>query len=89
MSIAGASPVLSAIDGIVCCPTCGLPAIVEVRFARQDAGGPAVRLRTSCAGGHGWLLLADRVRSLALCDDLDVASPGDHADGNVKIMMER
>jgi hypothetical protein len=84
MSIAGAAPVLSAMNGVVCCPTCGLAAIVEGRFRLQGAGGPVGRLRISCIDGHGWLLLADRVRQVEPWEGLD-----DHSDPNVTITVER
>lgn len=72
MSFAGAAPVLSAMNGVVCCPTCGLAAIVEGRFRLQGTGGHVGRLRISCIDGHSWLLLADRVRQVSPCDDLDM-----------------
>jgi hypothetical protein len=72
MSFADAAPFLSTMNGIVGCPTCGLPAFVEGRFRLQGPGGPTGRLRISCTEGHGWLLLADRVRHVALYGDLDV-----------------
>jgi hypothetical protein len=49
-------------NGVVCCPTCGLAAIVEGRFRLRGTGEPIGRLRISCIDGHSWLLLADRVR---------------------------
>jgi hypothetical protein len=70
MSFADAAPFRSAMNGVVCCPTCGLAAIVEGRFRLQDTG-PIVRLRISCVDGHGWLLLADRVKEIPPWDDLD------------------
>jgi hypothetical protein len=51
-------------NGVVCCPTCGRPAIVEGRFRVHGAGGSIGRLRISCIDGHGWLMLADRVRQV-------------------------
>ncbi|MGH4000867.1 MAG: hypothetical protein ACRDTJ_25775 [Pseudonocardiaceae bacterium] len=72
MSLAGATPFLPAMNGVVCCPTCGLAAIVEGRFRLQGARGPIGRLRISCIEGHSWLLLADRVRPVQPWDDLDV-----------------
>jgi hypothetical protein len=71
MSVAGAAPALSAMNGVVCCPTCGLAAIVEGRFGPQGTGGPVGRLRISCVDGHSWLLLADRVRQVSPFDDFD------------------
>jgi hypothetical protein len=71
MSIAGAALVLSAMNGVVCCPTCGQAAIVEARFRLQGTGGPVGRLRISCIDGHGWLLLADRVRQVEPWEGLD------------------
>jgi hypothetical protein len=71
MSVAGAVPFSSPMNGVVCCPTCGLVAIVEGRFHLQGAGEPIGRLRVSCINGHGWLLLADRVRQVSPCDDLE------------------
>jgi hypothetical protein len=87
MSFAGAAPFLSTMNGVVCCPTCGLAAIVEGRFRLQGAGGPIGRLRISCVDGHSWLLLADRVRQVSPCDDLDVLLG--QADHNVKVTAER
>jgi hypothetical protein len=71
MSVAGAVPSLSPMNGVVCCPTCGLVAIVEGRFHLQGTGEPIGRLRISCIDGHGWLMLADRVRQVSPCDELD------------------
>ena len=48
-------------NGVVCCPTCDLPAIVEDTIYLSSTDGPVEHLRISCIGGHGWLLLADRV----------------------------
>ena len=85
MSFAGAVPFLSAMNGVVCCPTCGLAAIVEGRFCLQGTG-PIGRLRISCVDGHGWLLLADRVRQVSPCDDLDLLI--DQPDHDVKTTAE-
>ena len=71
MSVADAAPYLRDMNGVVCCPTCGLPATVEGQFRRQGTGEPIGRLRISCIEGHGWLLLADRVRHVTLGGDLD------------------
>ncbi|MGH3773305.1 MAG: hypothetical protein ACRDRW_18230 [Pseudonocardiaceae bacterium] len=87
MSIAGAAPVLSTMNGVVCCPTCGLAAIVEGRFRLQGTGGPVGRLRVSCIDGHDWLMLADRVRQVLPCDDLDVLV--DQSDHNAKATGQR
>ena len=61
-------------------PTCGLAATVEGRFGLRGAGEPVGRVRISCIEGHGWLLLADRVRPVTLGGDLDAleapAEPG-------------
>jgi hypothetical protein len=51
-------------NDVVCCPTCDLPAIVEGRFYLHSTDGPVEHLRISCISGHGWLLLADRVRRI-------------------------
>ena len=87
MTFTGAMPFRSAMNGVVCCPTCGLAAIVEGRFGLQGTGGPIGRLRISCVDGHGWLLLADRVKEISPWDDLDkmtaseqVPLPVDQAD---------
>lgn len=64
MSFAGVGAVLPAMNGVVACPSCDLPAIVEGRFHLDSTDGPVEHLRISCIGGHGWLLLADRVRSI-------------------------
>lgn len=78
MSFADAAPFLSAMNGVVCCPTCGLAALVEGRFHLQGTG-PIGRLRISCINGHGWLLLADRVREVSPWRDLDqMANQPDH-----------
>jgi hypothetical protein len=74
MSFADAAPYLRAMNGIVCCPTCGLAATVEGRFRLQGTGDPIGRLRISCVEGHGWLLLADRVRRVTLGGDLDAVA---------------
>lgn len=87
MSSAGAAPFLSAMNGVVCCPTCGLAAIVEGRFRLRGSGEPVGRLRISCINGHSWLLLADRVRQVSPCDDLDVLVG--QADHNVTVAAER
>jgi hypothetical protein len=87
MSFAGAAPFLSAMNGVVCCPTCGLAAIVEGRFRLQGAGAPIGRLRTSCVNGHSWLLLADRVRQVSPYDDLDVLVG--QADHDVTAVAQR
>lgn len=87
MSFAGVAPVLSTMNGVVCCPTCGLAAIVEGRFRLQGTGGPIGRLRISCIDGHGWLLLADRVKQVSPHDDLDVLVG--QSDHNVKVTAER
>jgi hypothetical protein len=87
MSSTGAAPFLSAMNGVVCCPTCGLAAIVEGRFRLQSTGEPIGRLRISCINGHGWLLLADRVRQVSSCDDLDVLVG--RFDHNAKVTAER
>jgi hypothetical protein len=71
MSFAGAAPFVSAMNGVVCCPTCGLAAIVEGRISVQGTGGPIGRLRISCIDGHSWLLLADRVKEISPWDNLD------------------
>lgn len=71
MSFADAAPYLCAMNGVVCCPTCGLAATVEGRFRLQSTGDPVGRLRISCIKGHGWLLLADRIRQVTLGGDLD------------------
>lgn len=84
MSFAGAAPIRSALNGVVCCPTCGLAAIVEGRIGLQGTGGPVGRLRISCIDGHGWLLLADRVRQVPPWEGLD-----DHSDPDVMITPER
>ncbi|MGH3847391.1 MAG: hypothetical protein ACRDR6_19345 [Pseudonocardiaceae bacterium] len=55
-------------------PTCGLAATVEGRFRLQGTGDPIGRLRISCVEGHGWLLLADRVRQVTLGGDLDAVA---------------
>ncbi|MGH3941562.1 MAG: hypothetical protein ACRDTG_23620 [Pseudonocardiaceae bacterium] len=60
-------------NNIVCCPMCDLPAIAEDRFHLHSTDGPIEHLRILCISGHGYLLLADQVRHLALCDDLDIA----------------
>jgi hypothetical protein len=87
MSFADAAPFLSTMNGVVCCPTCGLAAIVEGRFRVQGTGAPIGRLRISCIDGHSWLLLADRVRQVSPCDDLDVLLG--QADHNGKVTAER
>ena len=84
MSVAGATPVLSAMNGFVCCPTCGHPAIVEGSFLVHGAGGPVGRLRISCVDGHGWLLLADRVRQVEPWEGID-----DQPDPNAAIVAQR
>src|SRR5947209_19023892 len=71
MSVAGAAPVLSTMNGVVCCPTCGRPAIVEGRFRVHGTGGSIGRLRISCIDGHGWLMLADRVRQVEPWEGID------------------
>ncbi len=71
MSLAGAAPVLSTMNGVVCCPTCGGAALVEGRFRVHGAGSPIGRLRISCVDGHGWLLLADRVRQIEPWEGFD------------------
>jgi hypothetical protein len=86
MSFAGVAPVLSAMNGVVCCPTCGLAAIIEGRFGLQGTGAPVGRLHISCINGHGWLLLADRVRQVSPFDDLDVL--GGQSAQHVKITAE-
>jgi len=87
MSVVGAAPVLSTMNGVVCCPTCGLAAIVEGRFRLQGTGGPIGRLRVSCIDGHDWLMLADRVRQVSPCDDLD--EPADQPGRDVKVTAKR
>jgi hypothetical protein len=72
MSIADATSFLSAMNGVVCCPSCGLAATVEGRFCVRGPRGPIGRLRISCVDGHSWLLLADQVRQVSPWDDLDV-----------------
>ncbi len=67
-------PCPCAMNGVVCCPTCGLAATVESRFRLQGTGDPIGRLRISCVEGHGWLLLADRVRQVTLGGDLDAVA---------------
>ena len=74
MSFADAGSSLRTMNGVVCCPTCGLAATVEGRFRLQGTGDPIGRLRISCIEGHGWLLLADRVRPVALGGDLDAVA---------------
>lgn len=74
MSFADAAPPLRVMNGVVCCPTCGLAATVEGRFRLQGTGDPIGRLRISCIEGHGWLLLADRVRPVTLGGDLDTVA---------------
>jgi hypothetical protein len=71
-------------NGVVCCPTCGRPAIVEGRFRVQGAGGSIGRLRISCIDGHGWLLLADRVRQVEPWEGID-----DQPDYNTTIVDQR
>jgi len=87
MSFADATPFLPAMNGVVCCPTCGLAALVEGRFRLQGTGEPIGRLRISCIDGHSWLLLADRVRQVSPCDDLDVLVG--QSDHNGKVTAER
>ncbi|HZA18024.1 MAG TPA: hypothetical protein VE645_14280 [Pseudonocardiaceae bacterium] len=78
MSFASAAPFRSAMNGVVCCPTCGLAAIVEGKFRLQGTG-PVGRLRISCIDGHGWLLLADRVKEISPWSDFDqMISQSDH-----------
>jgi hypothetical protein len=57
---------------VVYCPTCELPAIVEDRFHLPSINGPVEHLRICCIGSHRWLILADHVRHVTLCDDVDV-----------------
>jgi hypothetical protein len=80
MSVADAAPYLRAMNGVGCCPTCGLAATVEGRFRLRGTDEPIGRVRISCIEGHGWLLLADRVRPVTLGGDLDAleapAEPG-------------
>jgi hypothetical protein len=64
MSFTSVSSLFLAMNDFVCCPTCDLPAIVEDRFHLHSTDGPVEHLRISCIGGHGWLLLADRVRRI-------------------------
>jgi hypothetical protein len=71
MSVADAAPHLRAMNGVVCCPTCGLAATVEGRFGLRGTSEPIGRVCISCIEGHGWLLLADRVRPVTLGGDLD------------------
>ena len=71
MSLVGSLPLLPAINGMVCCPSCGQPAIVDGRF-RQGTAGLTGRLRIWCTDGHGWLLLADRVRPIGRGCDRDL-----------------
>lgn len=87
MSFADATPFLPAMNGVVCCPTCGLAALVEGRFRLQGTGELIGRLRISCIDGHSWLLLADRVRQVSPCDDLDVLVG--QSDHNVKVTADR
>ena len=71
MSVADAARHLRAMNGVVCCPTCGLAATMEGRFRLRGTGEPVGRVRISCIEGHGWLLLADRVRPVTLGGDID------------------
>lgn len=71
MSVADAAPYPRAMNGVVCCPTCGLAATVEGRFRLRGTGEPVGRVLISCIEGHGWLLLADRVRPVTLGGDPD------------------
>jgi hypothetical protein len=84
MSVAGPAPVLSTMNGVVCCPTCGRPAIVEGRFRVHGAGGSIGRLRISCIDGHGWLMLADRVRQVEPWEGVD-----DQPDHNATVVAQR
>ena len=61
-SVGRPSPYFSlAMNGVVRCPTCDLPAIVEDRVYLSSTDGPIEHLRISGICGHGWLLLAERV----------------------------
>jgi hypothetical protein len=87
MSVAGAVPFSAPMNGVVCCPTCGLVAVVEGRFHLQSTGEPIGRLRISCIHGHGWLLLADRVRQVSPCDELEALVA--QVDHGVPVTAER
>ncbi|MGH3779196.1 MAG: hypothetical protein ACRDRO_00840 [Pseudonocardiaceae bacterium] len=71
-------------NGVVCCPTCGGPAIVEGSLRVHGAGGPVGRLRITCIDGHGWLLLADRVRQVEPWEGF-----GDQPDRTGTIVAQR
>jgi hypothetical protein len=84
MTLTGAAAAPSTMNGVVCCPTCGRPAIVEGRFRIHGAGGPIGRLRISCVDGHGWLLLADRVKQIEPWEGFD-----DQPDHDTAIAAQR
>jgi len=77
MSFTSATPFLPGRSGLVRCPTCDLPAIAEYGFHLPSTDGPIEHLRISCIGRHGYLLLADQVSHLSLCDDLEMGAVRD------------
>jgi hypothetical protein len=58
-------------NGVACCPTCGLAATVEGRFRLRGTGEPIGHVHIPCIERHGWLLPADRIRPVTLGGDLE------------------
>jgi hypothetical protein len=71
----------SAMNDIVSCPACALPASVADRFSLASTDGPIEHVRVSCAGGHTLVQLADQVVHLSLVDPSvgEISDPGQRA----------
>ena len=58
----------SAMNDVVSCPTCALPASVADRFSLASTDGPLEHVRVSCVGGHNLVQLTGQVDHLSLVD---------------------
>lgn len=66
MYFSAVAPSLSAMNDIVSCPTCALPASVADRFCLDSTDGPIEHVRISCVGGHSLVQMVDGVTHLSL-----------------------
>jgi hypothetical protein len=56
----------AALERLVSCPECGLPAEILTRFSLASAEGAVAPITLGCVGGHFFRMAVDRLRAEAL-----------------------
>ena len=61
-----ADSLAAALERLVSCPECGLPAEILTRFSLASAEGAVAPITLGCVGGHFFRMAVDRLRAEAL-----------------------